>query len=62
MEPTYTGIALLSIPLNQRATFRWVANPGSELVIPATANNGFGIETDTAAAVAVTAQIFFEEQ
>jgi len=27
--------------LNQRATFRWVAAPYSELIIPATANNGF---------------------
>lgn len=61
-EPTYTGISLLDIPLNQRATFRWVANPGSELVIPATANNGLGLRTPTATAVVVTAQIFFEEQ
>src|SRR5690348_2288983 len=32
-EPTYTaGAILLNIPLNQRATFRWVAAPGGELV------------------------------
>lgn len=48
IEPTYTaGAILLNIALNQRATFRWVAAPGGELVMPATANNGFGIETDT---------------
>lgn len=48
IEPTYTASAfLLNIPLNQRATFRWVAAPGGELVMPATASNGFGIETDT---------------
>ena len=48
IEPTYTaGAILLNIPLNQRATFRWVAAPGGELVMPATASNGYGIETDT---------------
>lgn len=48
IEPTYTaGAILLNVPLNQRATFRWVAAPGGELVMPATASNGFGIETDT---------------
>lgn len=38
----------LSIALNQRATFRWVAAPGSEIVSPATASNGYGIQTPTA--------------
>jgi hypothetical protein len=48
IEPTYTAtLILLNIPLNQRATFRWVAAPGGELVMPATASNGFGIQTDT---------------
>jgi len=46
----------LAIPLNQRATFRWVAAPGGELIAPATASNGFGVATPTAGAlVAVTA-------
>jgi hypothetical protein len=46
----------LSMPLNQRATFRWVAAPGGELIAPATASNGFGVATPTAGAlVAVTA-------
>lgn len=48
IEPTFTADAiLLNVPLNQRATFRWVAAPGGELVMPATASNGAGIETDT---------------
>jgi hypothetical protein len=48
VEPTFTaGAILLNVPLNQRATYRWVAAPGGELVMPATASNGFGIETDT---------------
>ena len=48
IEPTYTAnTILLNVPLNQRATFRWVAAPGGELVMPQTASNGFGIQTDT---------------
>lgn len=36
------GAVLLSYSLHQRATFRWVAQPGHELVAPATDNNGVG--------------------
>jgi hypothetical protein len=63
-EPTFTaGEVLLSIPLNQRATIRWVAPPGGELVIPAVASNGIGIRTPVAgAAAAITATAHFEEQ
>jgi len=42
-EPTYTSnTQLLEVPLNHRATFRWVAAPGGEIVTPATDNNGIG--------------------
>lgn len=42
--PTLTASAfLLQWAQNQRATFRWVAAPGKELVIPATANNGLAL-------------------
>lgn len=42
--PTLTASAfLLQVPLNQRASFRWVAAPGSELKIPATASNGIAL-------------------
>ena len=42
-EPTYTSnTQVLEIPLNHRATFRWVAAPGGEIVTPATDNNGIG--------------------
>jgi hypothetical protein len=62
-EPTYTaGANLLHIPLNQRATFRWVAAPGGELVAPATASNGVGIISPTGSAVVVTVQAHVEEQ
>lgn len=38
-EPTYTANAiLLEIAQNQRATYRWVAAPESELQLPAAAN------------------------
>jgi len=63
IEPTYTAtLILLEIPLNQRATFRWVAAPGSELTVPATASNGIGIATPTSSAVAITAHLLLEEQ
>lgn len=43
-EPSYTSNKiLLEFPLNQRATFRWVAVPGHEKVLPAVAANGAGL-------------------
>ena len=42
-EPTYTSnTELLEIPLNHRATFRWVAAPDVYLITPATNNSGIG--------------------
>lgn len=64
IEPTLTSAAiLLNIALNQRATFRWVAAPGGELTMPATAANGFGIETDTISTgtPVITATVHSEE-
>jgi hypothetical protein len=63
ITPTLTaGAILLSIPLNQRATFRWVAQPGCELIYPATASNGLAIETPTSSVVAVTATVHYIER
>jgi len=43
-DPTYTANAILfHLALNQRASHRWVAAPGGELKVPATANNGLGL-------------------
>ena len=43
-EPTYTSVKdLLNFSLNQRALFRWVSNPGYELLMAATQNNGLGL-------------------
>jgi len=41
-EPTGTTV-LLMIGLNQRATFRWVAAPGSEFICDAAEDNGFSL-------------------
>lgn len=42
-EPTYTAAEeLLEFDLNQRATFRFVAAPGGEFLLPAVANAGIG--------------------
>lgn len=63
IEATYTSNkVVLAIALNQRATFRWVAAPDGELVYPATASNGLGIQTPTSSAVAISATVHFREQ
>lgn len=63
IDATQTAGAIpLAIPLNQRATFRWVASPGKEVVYPATASNGLAVNTPTSSAVAVTATVHWEEQ
>lgn len=54
VEPTYTSnTKLLQFSMNQRATFRWVASPGFELIAPATAANGIGLYLVTATATTV---------
>lgn len=62
-EPTtYAAVPVLSVPLNQKATFRWAAlTPGSEIVTPATASAGVGIRTPTAPASICTVTIGFRE-
>lgn len=61
--PTLTaGLILLAWALNQRATFRWVAAPGKELVAPATASNGLTMMNSVlTGAYNVTGCIEFEE-
>lgn len=63
VEPTYTAnLILLEIPLNQRATFRWLATEGGRLISPATASNGIGIATPTMAALAITGTLHANER
>jgi hypothetical protein len=44
-EPTYEADFLLEIPLNQRATFTWIANPGRELRTVVGTANGIGVRS-----------------
>jgi hypothetical protein len=45
VEPTYSTGSLLDRAFNPRATIQWAAyDPRSELVAPATANNGIGFQ------------------
>ncbi len=63
-EPTYTaGAYYLRPAVNQRATFRWVAAPGGEIVTPAVADDGVGVQADTPApsAYSATVTLHFEE-
>ena len=57
------SVSFLHIALNQRASFRWVAAPGSELVFPAVTANGHNVCTTIATAgVNVNAAALIEEQ
>jgi len=49
VEPSF-GVSLWAMPLNQRASFRWVAVPGGEFIIPATNNAGVAIRAKNVAA------------
>jgi len=44
-EATYEADPLLEIPLNQRATFTWIANPGRELRTTVGTANGIGVRS-----------------
>jgi hypothetical protein len=62
MSAPTLGVVLQEIALNQRASFRWVAAPGKELIGPATANNGITLlNTVLTGAFNITGTIFFEE-
>jgi hypothetical protein len=62
-EPTYTsGANLIDIAMNQRATQRWVATPGREIRVPATAANGLGVQPiHPSFTGTVNATVHFEE-
>lgn len=55
-EPTYTATSsVFYLATNQRASYRWVASPGSEFKAPATALNGFGLRTRSVSGGTATA-------
>lgn len=50
IEPNVTAATLLmEVGINQRASYRWVAAPGGELVIPATNVAGLGLRAKSPA-------------
>lgn len=63
IEPTITDqTGLLQIAINQRASYRWVASPGGEFIIPATNVNGLGVRAKSPAyASTATASMAFWE-
>jgi hypothetical protein len=62
-EPTYTASKqLMNAGVNQRATFRWVAAPGCEIVMAATQNNGVGLKSSSGTGTAShNATLYHEE-
>lgn len=61
-EPTYAATYLMDQAMNQRAMFRWVAVPGFEFVIPATASNCCGVKNVAVTATSIiTGTLMFTE-
>lgn len=64
-EPTISANSdLFYIGINQRASYRWVAAPGSELVWPATSSNGLvlRVKSPTGYTGTATGNLLFQEQ
>jgi hypothetical protein len=62
VDPTLTaGAFLANIALNQRASFRWVAAPYDEFIIPATASNGFAFAISAATTTTFAEDVQYEE-
>lgn len=64
IEPTITAATnLLNVGVNQRASYRWVAAPGSEFVWPATNVNGLAVRVLSGGYTGTsTASTLFQEQ
>lgn len=61
-EPTYASTFFMDQGMNQRGMFRWVAQPGRELIGAATASNGVGLKlVAVTAALVITGTIHFTE-
>lgn len=62
-EPTETANSeLMAFSLNKRATFRWVAAPDGELIIPATTANGISVvRRSSVAQYVLDCTIYFRE-
>ena len=55
-------VIVMRLSLNQRASYRWVAAPGSEIVVAATDNLGIFGRVDAATTSEFAATLFIEEQ
>ena len=63
VEPTYTAsTTLLAMSVNQRATFRWVAADGYELIVNNVANEGIGLQSVSSTGTAVHQGTFLYEE
>ncbi len=61
-QNTYS-VSIWSVGINQRASYRWVAAPGSEFVYPATSSAGLGLRALSGAYTGtVTGTVLFAEQ
>ena len=57
------GVSVWSVGINQRASYRWVAAPGSEIVYPAASSAGVALRALSAAYTGtVTGTVLFQEQ
>jgi len=64
-EGTYTSSGQVwYVGVNQRASYRWVAAPGSEIVYPATSSAGIGLRgrSPTGYVLTATGTIYNQEQ
>jgi hypothetical protein len=62
VDPTLTANAFFAnFAVNQRASFRWVAAPYFELLIPATASNGYIFGVSAATTTTFAEDVLFEE-
>ncbi len=62
-SPTVGNPGLWYLGMNQRASYRWVCAPGSEIVWPATASNGLSLRARSGAYTGTcTATLMYQEQ
>lgn len=55
IEPTVTAATqMFELAVNQRASYRWVAAPGGEVIVPATNTAGLGVRAKSSAYTSTT--------
>jgi len=57
-----SGAPVWYVGMNQRASYRWVCAPGSELVWPTTTSNGLALNVRGTATVNPTATVMWQQQ